>query len=187
VKNAMAQKTYIDKEKNLIQAIIKDQQKPEDDRIFGSVDDGIEHMYSCMRHFPDYVNNVVNYTTRMPIIYATMEGQELRDAVMDLDRSRKTAHDTAIVGLSMLNRISDMLGEEPFAEVDTSNRQAVADFCGQYVNETYLLGIGGSMDKTVEKNKYFEPKDTEKRLRELNAKFGHIGQAEVPDGPQYDG
>lgn len=178
-------KTYLDKEKDLIQAIVEDQKKPQGDRIFDSVDDGIETISGPLESFPDYVNNVVRYTQRMPIIYATMEGQDLRDEVMRLDQMRKSVHDAAIAGVSILNRISGILGLEPFTDIDTSNRSAVADFCGRYVNETYLQGIGGDMDLAVSKQKHYEPKDTNKRLRDLDAKFGHITQPAGPDGQQY--
>lgn len=184
---AKKEPTYLDKEKALIEAIVADQKKPEDERLFDSVDQGIGMLSSSLAHFPDYVSQVVHYAQKMPIVYATMEGQDLRDAVTDLDRSRKVCHDAAIAGLNVLNRISDRLGLGPFAEVDTNNRTAVADFCGKYVNETYLQGIGGNMDAMVSKGRTYDSRDTSRRLRELNAKFGHIGQEAGVDGTQYGG
>lgn len=83
-------KTYLDKEKDLIQAIAEDQKKPQGDRIFDSMDDGIETISESLESFPGYVNNVVWYTQRIPIVYATMEGQDLRDEVMRLDRAGRS-------------------------------------------------------------------------------------------------
>ena len=79
-------KTYLDKEKDLIQAIAEDQKKPQSDRVFDSMDD----ISGPPESFPGYVNNVVRYTQRIPIVYATMEGQDLRDEVMRLDRAGRS-------------------------------------------------------------------------------------------------
>ena len=79
---------------------------------------------------------------RPPILYKTLERDELQAEVTRIDKARRAAQNNAIASLSMLNRLCRALELEPFADVDTGDRHAVAEFVGEYVRQLYAHGIG---------------------------------------------
>ena len=108
---------------------------------FGADADNIEFLESRLDTFRIYVNAVTSMEYRIPILKFKMEGESLRDVIMELDKSRKICHDNAIATCSAFNRISEQLGLEPFFEGDTNDRHQVAEFAGEFVNELYQQGI----------------------------------------------
>ena len=68
--------------------------------------------------------------------------------------------------MNQVNRLCKRYNIAPMFDVDTSDRYAVADMAGLYVNEIYNNGIG-NMDKAVEhlktKNEQsYDPKEIDK-------------------------
>lgn len=168
--------TYLDKERQLIKKICENNGQP----MFDSKDEGLEFLESQLKAFPNYVNKVVAYQVTMPVIHERYDGQELRDRVMSLDSSRKMAHDTAISSLNILNQLCTKLDLEPFAQIDTTDRHAVADFVGRYVNETYNEGIGGTMDMLAyEKRNTYNASKTHDRILKLQEEG--LTQGNTPD------
>ena len=51
-------------------------------------------------------------------------------------------HNCAIDSVNILNRMSKKFGLPPFADINTEQREEVADFCGAFVNQVYNKGIG---------------------------------------------
>lgn len=162
--------TYIEKEKKIIQKL-----KNTNYELFdGDKDDALDFISDKLDAFPNYANIVINQQIVTPIIYERYEGQEIRDRIEDLDKKRRSAHEQAIDGLNILNKLSNNLGLEPFAKVDTSDRYKVADFVGEYVSQVYALGQGKSLDDvTLNKKQSYDLK-SKQRLAELDAKFGDI-------------
>ena len=72
-----------------------------------------------------------------PIWQATKEGEEYRELISNLDKRRRSIHDCVIVGVNCLNRLCGFINIEPFVEIDTTDRLAVANLAGEYVNELY--------------------------------------------------
>lgn len=156
---------YLEREKALIGAMEKDNYALFD----GDRDEALDTIANALESFPNYANSVIHMQVMMPLWQARCEGQEFRDRVQDADQSRRAAHEGAIASLSMLNRICVKQGLEPFAQVDTKDRYAVADFVGQYVSEVYASGQHRSMDDLVKnQDRPFRSADIESRLRRLS-------------------
>lgn len=153
----------------------------------GNKDKALEFLGSRLESFPDYANVVIREQVMTPIWRAKFDGQEFRDHVQDLDRQRRSAHDSAIMSVNILNRMSQSMGLEPFADIDTNDRYAVADFVGQYVNELYNNGIKGGMDAaTLDKRVNYDPKRPHNRLKELDSKFGDIVNQNQNNGMELE-
>lgn len=162
--------TYIEKEQNILNAL----QKQNYDMFDGDKDDALDFIANRLNAFPTYANIVINQQIMTPIIYQRYDGQELRDRIQSIDEHRKSAHDNAISSVNILNRLSNNLGLEPFATVDTSDRYKVADFIGEYVSQVYDMGQGKSLDDAVLNKRKEYPLDHKSRLQDLNMKFGDI-------------
>lgn len=150
----------------------------------GDADDAYGTIINAMGSFVDYQNHVINMGIIQPTLYARYEGQELRDKVMDLDQRRKSKHDAAIANMSMLNRICDNYGVERIAPVDTNDRYAVAEFIGDFCAEIYEENRSGKqlsakergkiVDQHVKDNKAYDRTALDRRIRELDAKYGDM-------------
>ena len=102
--------------------------------------DAAEFIDSSLNRFRDYVNSVVTMEYRMGIATAVKEGEELREIIQTLDRSRHIAHESAISACSQLNRLSERVGLPPFFDGDINDRYQVADFCKDFVDEMWFNG-----------------------------------------------
>lgn len=112
-------------------------------------EDALSFMGDQFDTFIDYANTVIRQQVMIPIWRTMYDGQDLRDKLESIDQTRRIEHDAAIGGVNILNRMADRLGLEPFADIDTSDRYAVADFIGTYVNEVYNQGIGKTLDSAI--------------------------------------
>lgn len=172
--------TILEREQNLIKAM-----KQQNFQTFfeGDSEDAFNDIGRALDAFPNYMNTVVRMTHMQPIIYARYEGQEVRDRISELDNRRRSAHEHAISSITMLNRICDAYGTERIADIDTTDRYAVADFVGQYCSEIYESGKSKNpeankiktMDQLMEhrngrSDEY--PRDNRNRIAELEAKYG---------------
>jgi hypothetical protein len=121
------------------QAIV-DRLKETDYELFDNdKDEALDFVESRLEAFLKYADMVIREQIMRPVSKAAYEGQEYRDKVQDYDESRHCAHENAIAAIDALNRISERLGLEPFADVDTKDRYAVAAYIGQVVSEMYEL------------------------------------------------
>lgn len=163
--------TFLEKEQNLIKRL-----QETDYALFdNNKDECLTTIGNSLESFPNYANIVIKEQVMLPIWQFRLEGQEYRDKISGIDKDRKMAHDSAISNLSLLNNISDKLGLEPFAEVDTKDRYAVADFIGQYVNELYNKGIGKTFDDAVYQRRVeYDKTAPSDRLKKLDQRLGHI-------------
>lgn len=101
--------------------------------------------------FPKYVNAVIDYIIQNEMIKCSSASfDQRRHEIEAIDVARKLAHDAAISAITTLNRWCDMFGIERLADVDTTDRYAVADFVGDFVLELYKGEINGKgMDHAV--------------------------------------
>jgi len=146
------------------------------DLFDGDKEEVIKTIGSQMNYFPKYVNAVIDQQIQTPIIYATKEGQDLRDAIQDLDSYRRSVHEAAIGACNILNRICDRLGLEPFTTIDTTDRYAVADFAGKFTSQVFADGTATTMDEAAynepapyQGNAYDHLKQLEERMNKKEA------------------
>lgn len=67
--------------------------------------------------------------------------------------------------MNILNRINSNLGLDPFFDVDTNDRHAVANAVGKYICEVYNDGIGETFDDSVyNKTQEYDIKKINERL-----------------------
>lgn len=158
------------------------------DLFDGDVDMAHKMLEDRLTIFPQYANVIIREQVMMPIWRNRCEPEEFRQNCMDIDRQRKHTHDAAIDSVNILNRMSKALGLEPYADVDTNDRYAVADFIGNFVNEVYNDGIKGGIDTAVkEKTADYDTKKVGERLRRLDADIARAGiQTSKASEPSYE-
>lgn len=156
---------YIQKENALLEAM-----KADNFAFFdGDEDEALEFIESKLLSLADYVNIVVRQQILIPLWRFRFDPDEVRQRTEDLDRQRYRIHNAAIASLTAINRLFSKHGLPAFAEVDTENRQAVADFAGSYVGDLYLQGTAHNMDEAVEAahGEEYDTKEVGRILREL--------------------
>lgn len=109
----------------------------------------LETLNDDMTAFGRYVEQVYYQNFSTPIKYATLEGEDLRNAIQQMDMSRRRKHEAAIVACSTINKTCDYY-HVPHICPDTDDRYIIADFCAQVSAEFYLDGLGKSAD-TIDK------------------------------------
>ena len=106
----------------------------------GTRDDILKMIENNMNLLLDYVCAVYNMETQLPILHFRLEGEDYRDAVMELDLRRRRAHNAAISATTALCRIAAMRNAAPmfdgvFDMGDCSfDRNIIGDFCVAAVN-----------------------------------------------------
>lgn len=115
--------------------------------------DDMEFIEDRMKTFTDYVSHVTWMETRIQrLTIEGVRGDEWRDAVQSLDSSRRSKHEVAMGSINQLNRLSKIMGLEPFYDgpVDHEHRNQIGDVIGQIVNE-YFEGrsVGMLMQKDI--------------------------------------
>lgn len=123
--------------KQLVEAM----KKQDDDYKY----EDLEMLNYNMASFGEYVKTVYYQNYSMPIKYAMYEGEDLREAIENMDKSRRIKHEAAIAACSQINRECDRLNVPRFCP-ETDDRYIVADFCAQVSVEFFLDGIGKSVD-----------------------------------------
>lgn len=176
--------SFMEKESALLRRL-----KETDYAMFdGNKDEALDTVGSSLMSMPDYVNTVVRMQVMQPIWAQRCEQDEYMDNVQRIDRQRKHAHDAVIANVNILNRMSAGLGLQPFADVDTADRHAVADLAGRYVNEIYNGGIGGGIDAAVKDKIHDYPRQKAyDRAADLDRMLSSRGldQGCQDGGPQY--
>lgn len=101
----------------------------------GTRDDLLRMIESNMNLLLDYVCAVFNMETQLPILRFRLDGEDYRDAVMELDQRRRRAHNAAISATAALCRIAATRNVAPMfdgvfdAQDRTFDRNVVGDFC----------------------------------------------------------
>ena len=171
--------TYIEKETSLLEAMEK-----ADYTLNGVTvkkNDFLEFFSKQLMAFPEYANTVIRQQVMTPIWIRSLEGEDLQYKVEWMDRQRKVAHDAAISAITAINRWSAQLGLEPFADIDTSDRYAVADFIGGYVGEIYGIGIEKSLDAiTANKTMEYDTRIPSAQLQDIATARHEINPQEDP-------
>lgn len=120
-------------------------------------DDEYERMLiqNSVDSFVGYVNSVIDYAVKIPIAQEShaYDRDRLITEIQQLDHTRHYAHEAAISGCTSLNRLCELKGVEHIAKINTENREEVAQFVGNFVNEMYNETIRGGMDRAVEEAK----------------------------------
>ena len=144
---------------NSLVKILEAYENDQYDSFDGEKDEAIDFVVDAAKSLPEYVNRVVNQQIILPTLRFRFEGEEYREHVMELDKSRRNAHECAISGISMLNRQCAKFGIEPFADIDTNDRYAVANFAGKFTNDLFNQGQGNEQyeqEKNVSRNTTFD-------------------------------
>lgn len=97
--------------------------------------DATEDILNATNSFNEYYNFLVMQPTRITSLSLRYEGQDYRDAVQKLDSDRKSKHDVAIGKVTQLNRQCENMKLGKFAEINTTDREAVANFIASFCAE----------------------------------------------------
>lgn len=160
------------------QNIIKRLQETNYQLFDGSKEDAMDFLEDRLEAFPKYANVVIRQQIMMPLWRMRFEGQDLQDKIMDIDKSRRIAHDNAISSVNILNRISRTLDLEPFADIDTTDRYVVADFIGQYISDIYNKGIGKNFDDaTLNRTEEYDLGHISESIRQNEDKLSTIAES----------
>lgn len=112
----------------------------------------LDMIASNMNNLGNYVDSVYSMEYRIPILRARLDAVDFQDAVMDLDRGRRNAHEAAISSVKILNRVAGKAGLPPLYDGDVENRYQVADFCMEVVKELFddRLGVRHTVEDMVD-------------------------------------
>ncbi len=176
---------YIEHEKNLIRKMQEDNFAMFD----GDREEALDFLSGHLNRFTDYVNTVIREQYMGPLWKATLSTENYLDRVQTLDKERRVKHNCAIDSVNILNRISKNFGLPPFADIDTEQRDEVANFCGAFTNQVYNKGLGkdrlfGNMhEATVGRDKEYATEQHNREIRMPEYLEGQTGESE----PQYGG
>lgn len=152
---------YIDKQNELLQKL----HDTDYDLFDGDKEEALSFVEEQLTALPDYANIVIKEQIMLPIWQQRYEGEEYRENVQKIDMQRRNTHDCAINSMNILNRINSNLGLDPFFDVDTNDRHAVANAVGKYICEVYNDGIGETFDDSVyNKTQEYDIKKINERL-----------------------
>lgn len=102
--------------------------------------DDLDFIESRMSSFTDYMSHVQWMEVRMTRMNVEgVTGQEWRDQVENMDKSRRSKHNVAMDAINQLNRLSKAYGLDPFydGEVDHEHRTEIGDVIGNIVDEYF--------------------------------------------------
>lgn len=91
--------------------------------------DDLEIIEDVVKSCTQYVQDVDVGEAQIKRFYATLDGEELRERVMAVDKRRRAHHEDAIVNCRMINRLAACYGITSVFTGDTEDRLQVADFC----------------------------------------------------------
>ena len=100
-------------------------------------EDALELIETIMSNLNNYVSAVYAMEVQIQTLRFRLEGDEYREAVTNMDRRRRIAHEAAIAACSMLNRLAGLEGVEPLYSGNLEDRNEVAEFCIAIVDELF--------------------------------------------------
>lgn len=101
--------------------VLSDKVKAEPDDL-GIIQDAVDS-------FTSYVKDVDVGEQQIKFAYATLEGEELRQRVQNIDARRRRCHELAISNARVLNRLAEIYKVSAVFTGDFTDRLQVADFC----------------------------------------------------------
>lgn len=91
--------------------------------------DDLQIVTDAVSDFTSYVKDVDVGEQQIRLAYATLDGEELRERVANIDARRRSHHETAISSARVLNKMAEIYGVSTIFTGDDSDRLQVADFC----------------------------------------------------------
>ncbi len=133
----------------LVKAITEREQSAED--IDYLVDFVAERLNAFTNYFNSVYNNVImsEMSTRLRDS-GRITQEEFERRLVNSDKTRRYAHETAIDACHQLNRLCDSCNVPKFCP-DTDDRYVIADFIGEFVSEIYQEGQSKTLDKAIDK------------------------------------
>lgn len=107
---------------------------------FGHDEDAFDMLTTGLVTFGDYVSAVYDMEARLAVGRFRLDGDELTDLMIRLDKSRRTAHDAAIGMATAINRLSDAAGVDHLCPPAGSRREEIGEFCLKIVEEFFHRG-----------------------------------------------
>ncbi len=103
----------------------------------GEADD-LDVIKEAMESFCEYVRVVDDTEVAIRMASFRLEGYDLRQAIENYDKSRRLAHNSAIVNARMINRIAALYAVDAIFTGDYDDRLQVADFCLEVTNALFV-------------------------------------------------
>lgn len=98
----------------------------------------LELLKSAHDHFIEYARTVDAAEMRIRILrFHANDSEEFRDLVTEIDRSRRSSHESCIMFCRILNRKCAACGIGPVFEGDLERREDVTQFVIELVAEVY--------------------------------------------------
>ena len=91
--------------------------------------DDLEIITDAVKDFTSYVQDVDVGEQQIRSAYATLDGEELRERVANIDARRRSRHETAISSARVLNKMAEIYNVSAVFTGDFGDRIQVADFC----------------------------------------------------------
>lgn len=91
--------------------------------------DDLEIITDAVSDFTSYVKDVDVGEQQIRLAYATLDGEELRERVANIDARRRSRHETAISSARVLNKMAEIYNVSAIFTGDFGDRLQVADFC----------------------------------------------------------
>ena len=98
-------------------------------------EDALDLIETNMNNLNGYVSAVYAMEVQIQTLRFRLEGEDYREAVTNLDKRRRNAHEAAIAACSILNRLANLAGVEPLYSGNLEDRNEVAEFCIAIVDE----------------------------------------------------
>lgn len=93
---------------------------------------------SMLRSCSKYIHLVVNQEQRIQMAHFRMENDEFREYVINLDSTRRYAHESLMSEINVCNRLCEIVGVEPIApDVAKDDRETYSVFAMKVVEEYF--------------------------------------------------
>ena len=100
-------------------------------------EDALDLIETNMNNLNGYVSAVYAMEVQIQTLRFRLEGEDFREAVTNLDKRRRNAHETAIAACSILNRLANLAGVDPLYSGNLEDRNEVAEFWIAIVDELF--------------------------------------------------
>ena len=97
----------------------------------------IEIVDTVLKDCNDYVLAVANMERSTMMNKFLLEGQDYRDSITALDKYRRACHNSAIVGVKIINKLCNLYDVEAVFDGNIEDRIEVANFCINLINELF--------------------------------------------------
>ncbi len=84
-----------------------------------------------------YIDRVVAMESAQSILRFTLEPDDYRMTLTELDKNRKIAHNGLIANVKLMNRYCKLVGIDPIFKGDTDSRIEVAEFAMEIVKDIF--------------------------------------------------